>query len=438
MVQFTKAQRWFVGVWLMVVIALIALPIPVHYLRGPGGDMLIYKYQVEHVVRGIDPFDVLSGQVESGEEYYSYWHPELRTETRNKVVDGNAPWSYIYALPLLINCSDWVKWRIWGVSHISFILLLALFAANRGRRYVKDGGGLFVAAAALSIGFTATVNLGSGNHVFFVLASLVGMVVCLNRRWDILAGVCWACAMIKPQEGAILLIPLLIGKKWKTIVTAGMICIVLTFIVSCLVGKPMVDLVLEIPKIKGSTAISVKLIPQFLCDSLVQHGVSAATLQRVNMVVGASLCFWLCWLVRKSRDWLVLLAPAIFCAAFWTYMTALDRCIFGLIQCLFAERFLCAASRKERLVMIGLIAVTFGACLEPIYLCFDSLPKLGELVGVENLMELVFSATYVINVICTSIMSIGVISLCFNEYLRANRRVKLLELQGLVNSKVGR
>ena len=110
------------------------------YGRGPGFDFEIYVNEGYHVVRGIDPFDVWSGKIES-KGYYPYGREDLRTEDRDKRIDGNVPWAYAYFLPFSGDWSTWRKWQVWvGLEILSFLVLL-LFSSEKGIKPSNSLGG---------------------------------------------------------------------------------------------------------------------------------------------------------------------------------------------------------------------------------------------------------------------------------------------------------
>ena len=112
-------------------------------------DLGIYVNQMHHVVRGIDPFDILKGKIES-KEYYPLGRDDLKTETRNKIIDANAPWTYAYSLPLSINCTLWRKWQVWCVCQLAFLLVIIFFAFYYGNK-ISPGKGLFMSNAPLRL-----------------------------------------------------------------------------------------------------------------------------------------------------------------------------------------------------------------------------------------------------------------------------------------------
>lgn len=416
----TKLKKWFVGIWfasgLLVAIGLV----PYFYKNGPGMDIGIYVNQMHHVVRGIDPFDVLKGKIDS-EEYYPLGREDLKTATRNKIIDGNAPWTYAYSLPLSIDFPLWRKWQVWCVCQLSFLLAIIAFAFYRGNR-LSPGCGLFMAAAALSVGTSFVINFQTGNYIMMVLAALAGMLFCLEKGRDVLAGVCWAVVVAKPQDGFLLAIPLLIGRRWKTVVTAGAICLVATWIASHLIGKPMIDLILEVPQIKSGAGYSIhesaRLIPEAVCQWLVGRGWTIEAIQSISFAGGVLLCFALSYLVRKSPDWVVRVSPAVLCASLWTYMRPYDRCIFFVLQMALASRLILSGSKRERVILGVMMAVVFCSCLETINYCTVLLPTIGERLNWPGFAGFVSSLVSHLTSISSALLLCSFVVWCIVEHRR--------------------
>ena len=420
----TKVKSWLVRIWFIAVLLIAVGLLPYFYKTGPGMDIGIYVNQVHHVIRGIDPFDVLKGYVES-EEYYPIGREDLKTEKRNKIIDGNAPWAYAYSLPLAVNCSMWLKWQIWCLCQIGFLVAVISFAFHYGNQ-VEEGRGLFMSAVALTVGTSFVINFQTGNYILMVSAALAGMLYCLEKQRDVLAGICWAIVVTKPQDGFLLAIPLLLSRRWKTIFTAIFICVVATWVASSMIGKPMLDLILEVPKLKSGAGHSIhesaRLIPEFMCEGLFRRGWTIESIQAISFIGGVTLCFALSWLVRKSEDWVVRVAPAILCASLWTYMRPYDRCIFFVLQMAFASRYVLAATTSGRVWACFLIMTVFASCLETINYCTVLLPTIGERLCLPGFAEFVSGTVNNIHAVSACLLVCLFVIWCILEYGRNRKR----------------
>ena len=278
--------------------------------------------------------------------------------------------------------------------------------------HVRGGGdrGLFVSAAALSIGLTYANDTG-GNWIIFVVGALAIMLYSLEKGCDVMAGVFWAVVAIKPQDGFLLAIPLLLAKKWKTIFVAGGICLLATWIASVFIGKPMVELILEVPKIKSGSQVA-NLLPQFVYEWIVARGVAESVVQYGCMLTGLALCVALSLAVRQYKDWRVKIVPAILCASLWTYMAPYDRCIFFVVQIVFAREFLQSQSVKERIFLaVGMIAI-FCSGLETILQCSALLPRIGEILSMPCFAKFVENTVIIVYGLGVFLSTIVIIAWC--------------------------
>ena len=416
----SKACIWL---WFVVVLSISMLVLPVVDRHSPGLDFLIYSNEAIHVLKGIDPFDVLVGNVKS-EGYYPLGSEESAA-CLSGTIDANAPWSYIYILPFASDIPKDVIWQIWELCQFLFLGLIVAFAFGIGKASHGFYGGVFVASAALSVGLTFTRNFLFGNLIMGVAAAMAGMIFCLDRKWDVAAGICWAVAVIKPQDAFLLAIPLIIAKRWKTVFVAASISLVATWIASQLIGKSIIELILEVPKIKHTAALSVNLLPDAISQALVDMGVSVDLLQGLNMLIGILLCAFMSWCLRKSESWLIRFVPPVFCAALWTYMNDYDRCIFFVLQIVFACRLLSAKSKNERFAMALMIFITFCSCLELVGMFTGVLGSIGKFIGVSNFVEIFLAFIYYLTLVSTTLLGIGLIVMCINLAFSTKKECKI-------------
>ena len=420
-----KIRKHLVVAWFFIGFAIAIMGLPLSLYKGMSDDFLVYISELHCVVRGIDPYDVWTGTVKS-DTFYPYERAELKTETRRMPIHGHTPWFYTYFLPFSGDGSLYARWIVWELCQIPFFLIIVGVAYSLGKRFVGSSDAdakpraLFVAAAALSVGFAFPLRF-IGNNLLMAAAALALMVYCLVVGRGIAAGICWAIVVTKPQDGFLLVIPLLFARQWKTILTAGLVCLSASALSSYLIGKPIVDLILEVPKLK-TVHESAALIPNVLADGLIQAGVGESLIQSSSMAIGVALCVALSWLVRKSEDWLVRVLPAIMCASIWTYMDSCDRCIFFVVQTLFACRFLTTKSPKERFGMVFMMIVVFCTCIQPILYCGGLISALGSNLGIGNLAQICAAIVNPIDTVAMVLFVGGVIVFCIMEY-QALRRV---------------
>lgn len=198
----------------------------------PPCDISVAIAEVEMLKRGIDPYAVWNGDVivkgyKSGRAANIPKDSVCRDD--DEVVNVHPPWFYTAMLPLGL-----VPPRV--ASATQFFLMLGCLAyliflvRQRGITLGLDP------SESLAIGILSILVIAvpilqdfcSQNWMIILLSAAALMSACLNmgsRRGDIMAGICWAVLMIKPQTGLLFAIPLLMRRKFTTCITAVLTCI---------------------------------------------------------------------------------------------------------------------------------------------------------------------------------------------------------------------
>ena len=152
------------------------------------------------------------------------------------------PWSYAFLLPFAFLPRD-VAWLLF--LGLELLALSAAFACGAaGVRRAAGGGAEGRTAALLFVGLA--LNLGKpwqalfayGNYGGIVAGAIAGMVWCLDRRRDVVAGLFLAVAMAKPQLGLPLCIPLLLAGRRTTVFVGAAVCTAAGCVPSLLCGIP--------------------------------------------------------------------------------------------------------------------------------------------------------------------------------------------------------
>ena len=158
------------------------------------------------------------------------------------------------------------------------------------------------------------------NYGILVLTMFLLMNLALKKNHNILAGVAWAIMMIKPQIGVLFFWPLFWQKRYLTIITGTIVCLVATFGTSLLVHDSVIDLIMQIPEIgrpyvKGS--FKTKPFEYIFGDKAFLVAPIA-----FSFLVGIAT-----WLMRKSRDFFTCCVPVVLAIPIWTYCFGYDRVI---------------------------------------------------------------------------------------------------------------
>lgn len=287
----------------------------------PGGDYMLRMNEIGCLKRGVNPFDVWHGDV-----VLKPYLP-LSGEGRSAVLGKPGfteqlhvypPWEYAAMMPFSFLPVA-LSWTIYLLAMFAGLWLLFFAGRSFCRLFSGGGEGACAIASALSVLFVALPvfqNLLLGNFAVPVLVAAVLMAVCLNRGHDVLAGVCLAAAMLKPQLSLAFVIPLVMLRKFKTCTSAAAICAALAVIPALVCRASPLEMVLQ--GVSGNSFLftGCGTMPSFLCPYL-PGGFGII----VGLVIGAALCAYMTHRLASSgvRDWMVLLMPAAVMGAAWTY-----------------------------------------------------------------------------------------------------------------------
>lgn len=367
-------------------VSLALLCVAAALYKPVGGDFTSRYNEVTSVLDGTDPYLIWTGQVKD-DRYYPYNRPELRKSERQSRIHAYTPWSYTYLMPLVACLPIDLAWTAYRILMAMAILMIACFSFSRCRAAggsVADG--VVGIAAAFAIGATYGVTFIYGNYGIFIAVWFALMTMCLNAGRNVLAGVCWAFALTKPQCAALLFVPLLIQRRWTTIVTAALVCLAASVIPALLCSRSPIEMILQVRNLgagyySGGTAI----LPDILVSSIWGSGFIEARefLFPINAILGISLCACASWLVRKADDWIVRLSPAMVLSMAWTYMICFDRCVFAVPAVALTVWCIKERTRKaERMWAFGIVLVFFCGIL-PLCTCDGFLQKIFSLCGWE-------------------------------------------------------
>lgn len=206
------------------------------------------------------------------------------------------------------------------------------------------------------------------NYGMLILALMFLMVRALSVNCQVLAGLCWALAMIKPQMAALLFWPLLFGRKYVAIVTAALVCVGATMVTGYIVAESPVDLILQVPQI-GTPYTATHFF----------NRIFGPCFNWAQMLVFGSLCGFLCYKMRDDDKWYCRYAPVALCTPLWTYNQPYDNMIFIIWYCavvheLFSETDI--GAKKWKIY----VAVCFSAGLLTLAKDFAVLSGLNSIV----------------------------------------------------------
>lgn len=279
-------------------------------------DFDLRRNEIACAHEGTDPFDVWERIVES-DHFCGFTRPDKHIErVEGKLYGDKLP---VHAYPAwhmaLFWWYGWVpKWvcaSVMGGLYALCLLLVVRWCAARLAGSPGNGpeNALFLLAAFLYPlgGICWTMNYG-----VLLLACILLMCSALDRGRDALAGVVYSVAMVKPQVGLLLAVPLLVGRKFKTLAVAAVICVAETLFVAWKLGKPPWKLLMQIPAIGAP-------YEKGIFAEVAGKAVGGAAGPLAAMAVFAGLAAVGCWMVRKAPETWVRFVPALAVVPFWTY-----------------------------------------------------------------------------------------------------------------------
>ena len=303
-------KSWSIACLLALVVLGVALTLTC--IRPPDGhyDFNLRMNELACVRQGVNPYAVWHGDVEL-KPFYANTHKGPVPEGCTKQVNAYAPWAYVYMLPvsMLPQGFEWLAYcLLMALCIVGIAMMTACEDASGAERTIE------LAVPMLVIGYPLFANCSVGNFGVFVLFGAVLMAWAFSRDLWWLAGLGWALAMVKPQLGLLFAIPLLLRGRFATCVVASVVCLAATVAMSVALKAPVVDLLLQGPAANTEFFRGCGTWPKFLCGTFgVEHDIL------IGMGVGAGICFVMTWVVRRERDWFVLLMPAAICGCSWTY-----------------------------------------------------------------------------------------------------------------------
>lgn len=349
-------------------VATVVFPPDHHY------DFSLRMNELSCVRQRVNPYDVWHGDVQL-KPYYPNTHKGAVPDGCSKQVNAYVPWAYAGMFPISL-LPEGVNWCVYCLL---MFMALGGIVAFVSRHAVPAMGALVVVAYLLF------ANMSVGNFSIFVLFGAVLTAWGLQRRSDVLAGVGFALAMVKPQLGLLLAVPLLVRRRFVACAVAAGICLALTFIVSVWLRTPVVDLLLQGPAANTEFFRGCGTWPTFFCGHL-----SVEVDILIGLLVGLVTCLALTWLVRKGDDWYVLLMPAAICACSWSYANNYCQVMGWFLMFVIVRELMTRPRSKALWVLFALAAFSLsrwvlawhGACCfmgwrfplsEYVFRCLDSL-----------------------------------------------------------------
>ena len=332
-------------------------------------DMKLVVAENECLLKGVDPYDVFKENVKLSGYISQYPSSSVQagdaaTEMR---VGVNPPWVYTAFMPfcLFSHRGASVAWFCIKFLCLGVLLLCGVKIARRMGRDKEDS--LIVGVlSVLAIALPAFQDFLSMNWALVTVVAAMLMAACLNSGHDILAGVCWAFVMLKPQIGLAFAIPLVMMGRFKTCLAAVATCFAASIPPALMCGKSPVEMVLAISGAYTRDYWGCGTMPHFLVDILSQGPAIP-----LGLVVGAIICAFMVWMMRKEKDWFFLLMPVAACSVTWTHA----RCYSHVMYWFFFVSLAITLIRYPRSKTVWCIAVLSVLLPTRLWNLFHILPE---------------------------------------------------------------
>ena len=189
-------------------------------------------HETHYVVRGQNPYDVAFAHVPILSDIRN---PSPPTSGRNSDVDPELglpegvdypPWAYP-SLMLFFWPGQSHILAYYGACMAAGLVVVAVWSWAQMRAATGLGQSSQLPAVAAMLAAMACAAWGgsvnTANSPPIVIAFLVLAYVLLERRLDFLAGLAIGVALLKPTETGPFLIPLLVTRRWRAMLTAGLV-----------------------------------------------------------------------------------------------------------------------------------------------------------------------------------------------------------------------
>ena len=286
-----------------------------------GYDFQLRYNETKCVLSGRDPFLIWIGQ-QNFPPYLSFDKAASMIDGSHEYVGAYPPWEYPLMAPFAL-LPKWVALVLFFMLEVLCSLVLVIWSVFAGwRLHGRLGDGFLCGAVAVMPAYYVVYCLNYLNFGVMIAVATVCLACCLDKERPILAGICWAMMMVKPQIALLFVIPLLIGKRYRAICVAAGICLLLTAVSAIVCGRSPVAMILAVGRCRGMFPKCYLLGP-VVTEWL--HGISPMLPHVLNAVVGVFVCFVLSWRFRRFDGWLMKLLPAVMLCWLWSVSRFYDQ-----------------------------------------------------------------------------------------------------------------
>lgn len=263
---------------------------------------------------------------------------------------GYPPWAFFTGF-LFVPPISWNLTRVYfGLLNFVSLVVLALFAFHLGKPYGRSKA-WFSMAASLAIS-SHTTSLNNGQYGIIINAFLILMYWSLYKNWNLLAGLAFGVAMIKPNISALYIFVLLIRRRIKALISFSIYLTIATLAI-CYLTK-LSPLYLMEGMFRYSSYFAGRGFS--LINILMKFGLDARAATFIAPLLGLMVITIISYLCR-NYSLLTLFAIASCVGRVWTYHRVYDNMmliflVFALLNLTFQN------PKKLNIVVLSLLLIT--------------------------------------------------------------------------------
>ena len=286
-----------------------------------GYDFQLRYNEAKCVLSGCDPFLIWNGQ-RTLSPYLSFDQAASMIDGNHEYVGAYPPWEYPLMVPFALLPKRIALLTFFAIGVLCSLALVIWSVFAGWKLQGRLGDGFLCGAVAVMPSYYIVYCLNYLNFGVMIAVAAFGLAYCLDRERQVLAGICWAMMMVKPQIALLFVIPLLIGKRYRAICVAAGICLLLTAVSAIVCGRSPVAMILAVGRCRGMFPKCYLLGP-VVTEWL--HGISPMIPHVLNAVIGVFVCFVLSWRFRRFDGWLMKLLPAVMLCWLWSVSRFYDQ-----------------------------------------------------------------------------------------------------------------
>ena len=296
--------------------------------------------ETHYVMRARNPYDVAFANLPPIARTVNPCNPRLDQRSTAVFADlgwpegvDYPPWAFISMVPFFWpGVQHYLLY--WGVCMLVGMAAAALWAAAEVRAAGESTSTAAVAIALCVLAFNAWGGaLSVGNNPAVVVAALVATYVLLRQERFALAGVTLAVALLKPTLAGPFVLPLLIDRRWRTLIVAGSVLLLESILTWSLTRTNPLDMLRQM-MVMSKFYIGGGFGPaQYLMHAGVSPPVASQIMGLAGLVLGT-----VALLLARRRSLLARFAIAAVIARLWSYHYDYDDAVLVFAVVFFAVR----------------------------------------------------------------------------------------------------